>query len=434
MLKKSYFLIATFSLNSALAAGLTLEEAIEAGLKESPAIKLSLAREDEFSAKKSGAMAGFLPHLGLQANKFVEQKYQTFSMSLGGGTAATIPLVSPKTIVDLNFRMPIFNGLRNYNSYKAASFLSESASLQQNWEEFSLKRKIKEAFYRALAAEQFARVAQENIVTLEDHLAHVEARKKGGLTTNYDVLRIEVQLDEAKTQKMEADDRVILARKELARVMGLPNDDRELVGDLPVPSDNEQLKHLTVDESLKRSDIESLRLLEKAADHNKRSAGSWLFPEIGLMANYDWYNNVNYSWTRGSEYKNAYGGGVYLTWNLYDGGASHASSKEKVAQLRQSEAQLKLEEQRLPIALETFQRRYRYGLALYRTTVSDIKKSEESVRQAKEGARQGVRTVSEQLDAQLDLFRSRAGKVNAQLITAEALINLELVTGKELEQ
>jgi outer membrane protein TolC len=51
---------------------------------------------------------------------------------------------------------------------------------------------------------------------------------------------------------------------------------------------------------------------------------------------------------------------------------------------------------------------------------------------AQEGRRAGVRTSTELLDAESDLFRSRAGLITAQMGAIEALVNLELVSGQKL--
>ena len=53
-----------------------------------------------------------------------------------------------------------------------------------------------------------------------------------------------------------------------------------------------------------------------------------------------------------------------------------------------------------------------------------------SMQKAEERA--GTRTSSETLDAELDLFRARAGVVNAQVNASEAQIRLELALGRRL--
>jgi ATP-binding cassette subfamily F protein 3 len=61
-----------------------------------------------------------------------------------------------------------------------------------------------------------------------------------------------------------------------------------------------------------------------------------------------------------------------------------------------------------------------------------FKSAEESVRLAKLAFKAGNGTNTEVLDAELDLFRSRAGIVRAQMDAAEALLNLESALGRRL--
>jgi outer membrane protein TolC len=55
------------------------------------------------------------------------------------------------------------------------------------------------------------------------------------------------------------------------------------------------------------------------------------------------------------------------------------------------------------------------------------------VRLATLGLKAGTRTHTEVLDAELELFRARAGVIKAQADAMEAFINLELSLGEPLE-
>ncbi|MDR3608328.1 MAG: TolC family protein [Oligoflexia bacterium] len=414
-------------------SSLTLDQALSEATLNSPQLQLAKAREDEAKGHKNEALSGFLPVLSATAYHLTNTKYETFAAQIAPNETLPFPEVLPKTSLKFSLSLPLFDGLRNVNQYRASDAASEASSESRAWQEFVLSQNVKDTFYRALAAQLLAEVADENIRTLEDHYAHVQARQKGGIATSYDVLRVEVQLDEARSQKIQADDNVVIERKRLARVMGIPEDSRPVAGELPVPEEAPRISRLTAENALQaRKDLEALRLQEKAADLSDTAAKSWLVPAVGLMADYEFYDNADYDLTSSSPYHNAYDFGFYLRWNLFDGGASIARAQQSGAQHRQAQARLEIEKQQLPEGLETWKRRYHYGVSLYETAVSDIRKSEISVRQAQEGFRQGVRTVSEQLDAQLDLFRSRANKVNAQLTAAEALIQLELTVGRKL--
>jgi outer membrane protein TolC len=412
---------------------LSLDQAVSEALERSPDIQLSKARTDEASGRKSESLSGLLPSLGATGFHLTNEKYQTFSTDIVPGQAVTIPLVSPITSLKFSVSLPIFDGLRNVNSFRSASSAQEASEKDAQWKEFEVEENVRDAFYRALAAQLLAEVAVENIRTLEDHYAHVQARRKGGVATGYDVLRVEVQLDQARSQKMQDDDSVILERKRLARIMGIPEDSRPIAGELPVPLEAPKLMQLTVDGALQdRRDIESLRLQERSNDLADAASKSWLVPAVGFMADYEVYNNTNGQLTSSDPYHGDYDVGFYVRWNLFDGAASIGRAQQSAARLKQASARLEMETQRLPESLETWKRHYNYSVSLYSTAVSDIKKSEESVRQAQESFKQGVRTVSEQLDAQLDLFRSRANKVTSQLTAADALIQLELTLGRKL--
>jgi outer membrane protein TolC len=412
---------------------LHLEQAVSEAIGRSPEIQLSKAQVDEASGRKNESLAGFLPTLGATGYHLTNEKYQTFSTAIIPGQSATIPLVTPITSFKFSLSLPIFDGFRNVNSFRSSTAEQEASTKESQWKEFEVEENVRDAFYRALAAEQLAEVASENIRTLEDHYAHVQARQKGGVATGYDVLRVEVQLDQARSQKIQDDDSVILERKRLARIMGNPNDIRPIAGELPIPIDAPKLAVISSEGALQdRKDIESLRLQEKSNDLADTAAKSWLVPTVGFMADYEYYNNTNNQLTNSDPYHNDYDVGIFIRWNIFDGGSSIARSQQSSARLKQASARLDMETQHLPESLETWKRRYNYSVSLYSTAVSDIKKSEESVRQAKEGFRQGVRTVSEQLDAQLDLFRSRASKVASQLEAADALIQLELTLGRKL--
>jgi outer membrane protein TolC len=412
---------------------LSLEQAVSEALDQSPEIKFSKAQQDEASGRKNESLSGFLPSLAATGLHLTNEKYETFSTAIAPGQPVTIPLVTPITSLKFSLSLPIFDGLRNVNSFRSATAAEEASEKNRQWKEFEIEETVRDAFYRALAAQQLAEVATENIRTLEDHYAHVQARQRGGIATGYDVLRVEVQLDQARSQKIQDDDSVVLERKRLARIMGTPNDVRPIVGELPVPLEAPKLVQLSAEGALQnRKDIESLKLTEKSDDLADTAAKSWLVPTIGLMADYEFYNNTNDQLTNSDPYHNDYDVGIYARWNIFDGGSSIARSQQSAARLQQASAKLEMEIQRLPENLETWKRRYNYSVSLYGTAVSDIKKSEESVRQAKEGFRQGVRTVSEQLDAQLDLFRSRATKVTSQLTAADALIQLELTLGRKV--
>jgi outer membrane protein TolC len=124
--------------------------------------------------------------------------------------------------------------------------------------------------------------------------------------------------------------------------------------------------------------------------------------------------------------------GLGLTWDIFDGGKSYAHDGEATAQRLLAEAILREKQLRAVQDTQFWRNRLNYFAALFEAKKSEIEKARESVRLAREGRSAGIRTNTDLLDAELDLFKAEAGKVNAQVGVLEAVLQLELSTGTEL--
>jgi len=250
---------------------------------------------------------------------------------------------------------------------------------------------------------------------------------KGGAATGYDVLRIEVQLNEAKTDLISANDQVVITREDLDETLGNASDPRTLQGELPVPDPTLETKIGELDLP-GRSDFQAASMRTDSLAQAESEALSFWIPKLSLSGQYSFYNDLDSSLANTSLFRSAYSVGLFLSWNLFDGSA-YARAKEASSKTIQSEKDLEAKRLHLPHDLTSWKKRYHYSTALYSARRSDVEKSLETVRLAQEGYRAGTRTSTEILDAELDLIRARAGVVNAQLASVEALINLELAIG-----
>jgi len=151
-----------------------------------------------------------------------------------------------------------------------------------------------------------------------------------------------------------------------------------------------------------------------------------------LIGEFDHYNNRNDRFQDADAFRDSYMAGINLTWNLFDGMVSTSRSGQAEQQALQVEKSLGMARIKAKQDFEYWKRKYLYFCTVYKSRMSDIDRSKESVRLAQEGRRAGVRTSTELLDAESDLFRSRAGLITAQMGAIEALVNLELVSGQKL--
>ena len=418
------------------AEALTIGEATSEALSSSPDIKGAEAAKSETEWRVTESIgSGFLPKVNAGAHHYLETKYSVSGMSFGGQTLM-FPGLYPTDAATLDFKLPLFDGLNNVRSLQAARLSREAAEVELSFAEFSLKESVRLAFYKALAAVQLQSVANENVNTLEDHMKQISIRKRGGVATNYDVLRVQVQLSEAQSDLMDANDNAVIARNKLTSLLGKEQDTRALEGTLPTPdADANRIGKLEIESvATSRGDIQAKNLRAQAAGKTQDGASNWYIPSVALQGEYMLYNQQFFatSVNDSGNYQNAYSLGIFLNWNLFDGGVSIAREREAAYKTIQAEQAAHAAKIEVPYDTDYWKRRYVSNSTRYVAKQLDIKRSEESVRLSKQEEKAGTRTSSETLDAELDLFRSRAGAVNALINALEAKIQLEKTMGREI--
>jgi outer membrane protein TolC len=415
---------------------LTLETAVTEGLERSPDLQRARAVVEESRWRHTEMLgSGFLPKISGGASHYFDvTKYQLTDIFFGG-SEFQIPGIFPNNELHVGAVLPLFDGLSNVRRLGAASLSEEASEQELSHAEFELAEQIQLSFYQALAAADLELVAAQNVRTLEDHMREVEVQHSGGTATSYDTLRVSVQLNEARSDSQDATDTAALARKKLTQLLGLEQDDRKLQGTIPTP-DESRVKsiELTAVPS-ERADLRALDLRAQAAEREHGAEGAWWVPSLSLAGQFSYYDLLLYTGTStvdNHNFQTAYSLGVVLSWNLFDGGVSFSRAKESDARKLQAEKSAEAAKLQVPFDFAYWKRRYVSNSYHFKSKQLDVKRSQESVRLAKDEARAGTRTSSEVLDAELDLFRSQAGVVNAQVNAAEALIRLELALGRRI--
>ena len=412
------------------AQSLQLKDAVEEGLKNSPKIQKSESsvRESEWKTKET--YSGFLPTLTATANYLFDKKYVLTDVNFMGNLFS-IEQVIPTSAVYLTAQWSLFDGFTSTNRYQGASSMEQAAKNENDWNRFQSEREIAILFYKALAAKELKLVAEQNVKALEDHLKDVRLFKKVGVSTNFDVLRVEVQMSEAQSELLNAVDNVEMARGRLSEALGRPEDVMDVEGTLPKPQ-KDLVKAVEKVDLSTRKDLVALQERSEGYKYQEASAEKYWVPKLAAFGQYQYYNNRNDEYDAWDSYRDAYQVGLSLTWNIFDGMTSIARSKQSVEQRYQIEKTLYQAQLKAKRDYDLWKRKFLYFCSVYEARLNDISKSQESVRLARTGQRAGSRTNTDVLDAEAELFRAKAGAVNAQVGALEAMANLELSTGQEI--
>ncbi|MGE0174360.1 MAG: TolC family protein [Oligoflexales bacterium] len=412
-------------------AAITLDQALETATEHSHELKtLSLQSEMTSWAKKE-AFAGFLPRLELTGRHLFDEQFHEIETNFGGETFV-MPAIQPYSALGLTARWNLFDGLKTTSSLRAASFAQKAAEANLTRAQELKRTEIRTLFYQALGAQALVTVTDQNVRSLESHLNDIKVRQRTGIATRYDSLRVEVQLEDARTEKLAAENATTSQRATLFAAIGVRDDGKRLEGQLPTDFAKIDLARIKFQPQMRQDRfvlVANRDRLESLA-HVKRA--TW-YPAVSLFGDYEWYNNINDSVSGDdARFKSAYAVGVQLNWTIFAGGADYASQQQSILAQEVAQEALGNFDENAPVVLEEAKRRFAYDLRSYKAKIGSVRKAEEAVRLAKGGLRAGTLTNTEVLDAVVDLNRANASAIRSQLDAIQHLGELELAAGHAL--
>ena len=410
--------------------GLALAGAQAEAAANSPVLRRLDDELASANAQRLLVLADRLPQVGLKAEHLFDAKYPDLQVVFGGAALA-FPGAFPQDTLDLSLHWTLFNGFRDLGRWRAANLEQAAAVHERRRAGDQLALQVAVGYYRALAAAQLKAVADQDVATLKDHLVLAQASEDSGSSTHVDVLRIQAQIDEAGADAEQASDQADQARLVLAQAMGLSQDARPLDGALPVPDPALAVDAWTLDEA-QRDDLRALQERRGALQQQALAAqGAW-WPQVYVFGLNEWYHYGSFDPlilpTQGLATMDMTGVGA--TWNLFAGGGDLARQRMAEAQAQASTQALASSRLQAERDFADWKHRYHYSVRLFQARQRSVEEYQESVRLAQLGFKAGTQTSTEVLDAETDLFRAKAGLVQAQADAAEALLQLKLARGR----
>ena len=396
----------------------------------SPQLQKAQAYLEEQKSKKTEARSAFMPQLTGSAMYLTNKKYALVDMNLGAGTS-TVPQIVPTTQYGLSAKWNLFDGFASTYRYLSADENMQSANYEYLWSQFQTQRAAVATYYKALAAKLLKQVAEQNVKSLEDHQKDVESLKKAGVATEYELLRTQVMASDAHSELINAEDMVVVSNQKLNELVSSDAAQFEVTGDLP-SIDESMLAKFNATKPSEKADLLALQKRVEALDDLQKSARQHWLPKLTAFADYNYYNNRNDKYNDFDNFRESYLIGLNLTWNLFEGFSSYSKNEQAYYQKAQLEKQYVITQKKSQNEIDQWKRKFLYFCSVYKAKNIDIKRSNEALRLAKLGRKAGTRTNTEILDAQADLYRSKAALINAQVGAIEALVSLELSSGQEI--
>ena len=405
----------------ASAGPLTLDGAIQRGMQNNPSLEKAKESLAVAQAKSWETLATYSPKVLINASHSIDEKYLT--MPFG---AMRIPATTPKTFASVGAYLTLFDGLQGWHNHQATEKQTEVASLEYSRAQQQTESEIRTAFYRTLGTNLLVEVNQQSVTALKDHLAKTQQTLQRGVSTKFDMLRVQVQLEEAESELLRAQDQYTIALRQLSNAMGEESAEWGPQGEFPEPT---ILTDAEEKEWRKRQSVDTKTSLLKAeaADYNSLAANGTYLPKINFYAEQQYYNTDTHGLT--DHYYDAYGVGFNLSWPIFD--FALISRNRAQAHLADESAALARELHLRSLGEEeNWFRQLRYSATQYQAKKRALESASEEFRLAKIGFTAGSYTNSQVLDAQVDVTRAKAGILRAQIDNREALGKLEAMFGR----
>jgi outer membrane protein TolC len=417
---------------------LTLDACIDIGLENSKRLHASLMQVRAAEAGASAADAGRLPTVSLSGSYRRLSDVPPFEVTLPAGDGQTRTISISPVILDtyatrLTLRQPLFTGFRLESGARRARYSAQAVRDEHDRDRSDLVLEIKQAYWSLYEAIELRSVSDENVARVQAHLTDVRNFLDQGITTDDEVLRVEVQLSGARLLQIEATNAVRLASLRLDHLIGLPLETRVQPGTtigrrVETAVEVAPLIEKALD---RRPELRATEHRLRAGEEEVRVAGSERWPQVFLQGDYMYERPNSRILPARDEFEATWDVGVMVEMSVWDWGITgqrQAQARAELSRVRDLRDQL-----RDAITLEVTQHCLALEEARERIAVAEraVRQAEESQRITSTRFKNGAALNTDLLDADVNLLRARTSYTQALVDYELSWAALARVTGEE---
>ena len=408
----------------------TLEKSISQALDNSYKIKARNERIEQANDVMKQSRADFLPKLGTaySYNRLSEPPISRTSL-FGTG----IPLVVG---TEDNYRwtwflrQPIFTGFALISSFRLSELGIDQSQLEMDLEKLDLVLRVKEVYFNILGADKAVEVAQTTVESLTQTVKVARSFFEVGMIPVNDVLKAEVELANAEQSLVRAKNLAQTTRSTFNTLLVRPVTEPVEVEDILVFKPEVGEFDAYVKTALEnRPEIKLLDVSLLQADQQIRLAKSKYYPEITFT--YQYISEGDSASVSGSRYVDAnhWEALIVANWTFWEWGKTYFAGREKESLKRQlTETKADVED---GIRLQVKQAMLDLDSSAKNipTTQKGVDAGEENLRVNAERYKAQVSTITDLLDAQTLLARSRLDYYRALYDNNQARARLDRAIG-----
>ena len=416
---------------------LTLDDALSLGFERNPAIVATEYAEQAAHRERQAAIGLFMPKISVKGaythlNKDIKIDFNPMLSSLTpivGEGLAMLGLDLSYTLQRRNTAflggdvvMPIFAGGKIWTANKAAKIEEERTRQQSRKVQGELVVEIIERYFGVELARRGVAIREEAVAVVAQHLHDIAILEREGMAVESERLYAEYRLAEAERDLHRTRLQLETARKALQTSLGT-TEVVEPSTPMFLLSKIEPLEYFVAMAELHNPQLGEVNRLRELARMNLRLHRADYFPEIAAMGGMVFCNHQLSSLVPRMAV------GIGLNFKIFDGLNREYRAAAARLQLRRVEALEQKAEQDIALLVEDLYNKVQSLLA----TVSAVERSErfaeEFLRAKRSAFSEGVATVTDVVDAALNLSRAKLERAQTAYEFDTALARLLNVSG-----
>ena len=432
-LRKIVFVFMSFYMTSITAQKLvSISEAIELALENNYGIKI-ISNNKEIAKNNAGVLnSGYLPTVTSSSGATFNRDNLEAEFANGESTALN-GAKSSRYNASINLNYTLFDGLGRYYDYKRLKETYKLSELQARETIENTIAQLYVVYYNVAQVTENVTVLEKTLTISKDRITRASYQFEYGQGTMLNVLNAQVDINNDSINLINAKQQLVNTKRDLNVVLGnvISSEFRvDTTIDFKLNIDQNDLAN-----KVKSNNVNLLQLDKNIMINTfiVKANKSGYLPSLGLTGSYGWNkgNNNAASFVAVST-NTGLSGGLSLSWNLFDGGATATRVSNAKIELENRS----LEKESMVIDIErNFNNAwddYQNKLTIFQVQENNIITSTNNFNRTQEKYKLGQATSIEFRQAQLNLINSELNRNQAKYAAKIAELTVLQLSGELL--
>ncbi len=373
------------------------------------------------------ASSAYLPDISVSGQYL--RKDEAISLSLPGAPPIQFSILDNYSAA-LNVTQPIYAGGAISAQVRAARLLTLLTDEVVRAAVQDVVYSAETAYYNLVLNQHLVDVSTDAVRSAKVHLDQVQKRRAGGVASDFDVLRAQVELSNFEADLIRSKNAIDLARANLIKIMGLSQDSDFVLSDELVYAPIQVSMEQAVEEAFKnRPDLYRQEYQIRQQREQLQIARSRYLPNVSGFFTNTWSRPDPHAVEATSTWGDAWQAGVQGAWPIFNGFQREGQIVQEKARLRQAQIDLVDTEETALYELTQALLSMENAVEFVQSQQLNVTRATEGLRLAEVGYQQGINTQVELIDAQAALTTARVNYYQAIYSHVAAKLALQRAMG-----